>query len=213
TVFKEILQAEGIQVRGAARDGDDIKLPDQKTWEKAFDHHSMPLIQLMDVCLKNSQNLYAEHFLKTLGFIEYGTGSWQTGAMAIKDIFFKHGAVIDSLYLADGSGLSRENRVSANALVQILHIMAQSPYEEMFFDALPKAGVNGTLKHRMRGTDAYGRVYAKTGTLNGIRALSGKIEAKSGKTYLFSILGNATRQASRISGMMDEACALIAGEG
>ncbi|MBN2328139.1 MAG: D-alanyl-D-alanine carboxypeptidase/D-alanyl-D-alanine-endopeptidase [Candidatus Omnitrophica bacterium] len=213
TVFKEILQAEGIQVRGSARDGDDIQLPDQKTWEKAFDHPSMPLIQLLDVCMKNSQNLYAEHFLKTLGFAEYGIGSWQTGAMAIKDVFFKHGCAIDALYLADGSGLSRENRISADALVQILRIMDQSSYAGTFFDAMPKAGVNGTLKHRMRGTDAYGRVFAKTGTLNGIRALSGKIEAKSGKTYLFSILGNATRQASLITGMMDEACALIAGEG
>lgn len=213
TVFKEVLTAEGIAVNGDALDGDDAKLPDRKTWNQLYVHKSPPLIQIVEVCMKRSQNLYAEHILKTLGYVNYGVGSWPTGAMAIKDIFFNDGCQLDGLFFADGSGLSRENRISADAFVQILKVIDQSPLADAFFDALPRAGVDGTLKNRMRGTDAFGKVFAKTGTLNGVRALSGKMIANSGKTYLFSILGNATRQAIRISEIVDDACALIISEG
>lgn len=213
SVFKSILQAEGISVDGRALDGDDAKLPDRKTWNQIYVHSSPPLLQIIEVCMKNSQNLYAEHILKTMGRVDYGVGSWQTGAMAIKDLFYNYGCQLDGLFLADGSGLSRENRMSADAFVQILRTMNQSSLADVFFDSLPKAGVDGTLKNRMRGTDAYGKVFAKTGTLNGVRALSGKMIANSGRTFLFSILGNATRQAIRISEIVDNACALIISEG
>ncbi len=213
TVLKETLQSEGIKIKGTAKDGDDVKLPGRETWKRLHIHHSPPLADLISVCMKNSQNLYAEHLIKTLGWVEYGKGSWETGTLAVKDILFQHGCNIDSLYIADGSGLSRENRVNAAAVANVLRVMRQSKHARIFNDVLPLAGVDGTLKLRMRNTAATGTVSAKTGTLNGTRALSGFIRAKSGKTYIFSMIGNATRQAVLLNPLMDEACALIAAKG
>lgn len=213
TVFKETLAAEGIRITGDARDCDDIVLPNRDMWQLIHTHNSLPLNQLIDVCMKSSQNLYAEHFFKTLGNAEYGVGTWQTGALAIKDIYFRNGCKLDSVFLADGSGLSRENRINAKALVQVLKIMNRSVHSQIFYNSFPQAGVDGTLKQRMRGTDAHGRVFAKTGTLNGCRALSGIINSNSGKTYFFSMLGNTSRQAIQLSKIMDDACALIVSQG
>jgi len=213
TVLKETLQSEGIQILGGAYDGDDLTLPPKKTWQRFHVHHSPPLMQLIKTCLKNSQNLYAEHFLKTLGLTESGEGSWQTGVLALKEIFFEHGCDVDTQFFADGSGLSRENRLSAFAMTKILRLMTTTQYGDLFRQALPLAGVDGTLKLRMRQTPAYKRVSAKTGTINGVRALSGYVQSKSGQRYIFSMIGNATRQASQLSRVMDEACALIAEKG
>ncbi len=213
TVLKETLQKEGVKVKGDPLDGDDVLLKERKEWKKIDAFNSPPLKQLVEICLRNSQNLYAEHFIKTLGYTEYGQGSWPMGVAAVKDILTGHGCKLDGVYFADGSGLSRENRLSANAIIEILKSVKKSPRSKLFFNSLPQAGVSGTLKHRMRGTAAYKRVFAKTGTLNGTRSLSGLIKAKSGQTYLFSFLGNAKRNASHISKLIDEACALIASKG
>ncbi len=213
TVLKETLQKEGVTVKGDPVDGDDILLKERNQWKKIDVYKSPPLKQLVEVCLRNSQNLYAEHFIKTLGYAEYGQGSWPMGVAAVKDILTEHGCKLDGVYFADGSGLSRENRLSANAIIAILQSVRKSPQSKLFFNSLPQAGVSGTLKQRMRDTAAYKRVFAKTGTLNGSRSLSGLINAKSGKTYLFSFLGNATSQTGHISEIIDEACALIASKG
>lgn len=213
TVMKETLEREGIKVAGDAYDGDDVDLPPRKDWKLIHTYQSPPLSQLIDVCLKNSQNLYAEHFVKTLGHVGYGLGSWQNGIAAIKDILFRYGCELDDQYIADGSGLSRDNRINSKTLTSVLHLMASFEGAESFREALPIAGVDGTLRSRMRGTPAYKRVKAKTGTLNGVRSLSGYIFSKSGKVYVFSMLGNSDRQAYQMSRMMEDACAKIAEEG
>ncbi|MFB3789364.1 MAG: D-alanyl-D-alanine carboxypeptidase/D-alanyl-D-alanine-endopeptidase [bacterium] len=214
SVLREILLAEGIVVDGKARDADDEpNLPAPKTWKSLHVYESPPLSHLVNACLKNSQNLYAEHFLKTLGYTDYGVGSWEMGILALKDILNEHGCNLDAEFIADGSGLSRENRLSAQSLIQVLRIIAESPYKNLFQDSLPCSGVDGTLKRRLNGSDTAGRIFAKTGTLNGVRSLSGYINAKSGKTYIFSMLGNSTRGAVRMSGLMDEALELIASQG
>ncbi|HOJ59986.1 MAG TPA: D-alanyl-D-alanine carboxypeptidase/D-alanyl-D-alanine-endopeptidase [bacterium] len=214
SVLREVLQAEGITVEGAAKDADDVPaLPAQKTWRLLHVHESPPLSALVNVCLKNSQNLYAEHLLKTLGYHDYGTGSWEMGVLAMKDILNEHGCNLDSQFIADGSGLSRENRLSAQSLIQVLRVISNSPYKDLFQEALPRSGVDGTLKRRLNGPSTNGRIFAKTGTLNGVRSLSGYLNAKSGKTYVFSMLGNSTRGAQQMSGMMDQALELIASQG
>ncbi len=210
TVLKETLEKEGIRISGKPGDADEIKpISNPETWREIAVHNSPPLSQLVEVCLKNSQNLYAEHFFKTVGAKEYGVGSLQTGAAAVKDILFRHGCDFDRQYLADGSGLSRENRLSADALTNVLQAINQSPFAEELNEALPLAGVDGTLERRMRGTGAYKHVRAKTGTLSGVRALSGYIYAKSGKTYLFAMIANGPRSAYRFSRIMDDVCEAV----
>jgi serine-type D-Ala-D-Ala carboxypeptidase/endopeptidase (penicillin-binding protein 4) len=214
TVLKETFEKEGIAVSGKPMDADDVKnFPPSTFWTLIHTHTSPPLRQLIDVCVKHSQNLYAEHFLKTLGFHVYSKGSFEAGILAIKDVLFKHGCSLDSHYLADGSGLSRENSLSAQGFVDILQTMHQSKYQHIFRDSLPIAGVDGTLRHRLRDQSTIKKVRAKTGSMKGISALSGQLQTVSGKTCYFSIIGNSPHNHTRLSTAIDKACTIISTEG
>ena len=95
-----------------------------------------------------------------------------------------------SYRLADGSGLSRSNVATPRSLVSTLRAMYFSPNGQIFENSLPIAGISGTLRNRMRLSPAEGKVHAKTGTLNGVRALSGYIENPLSGTLVFSIIVN-----------------------
>ena len=124
--------------------------------------------------LKPSQNLYTEIILRTLGkqrtaasappttSISSATDE-DTGLEIVRDFLHQAGVSDSSLYLSDGSGLSRNDMITANATVQLLTYMTKHRYFTAFRDALPIAGVDGTLRTRMRGTPAENNVRAKTG--------------------------------------------------
>jgi D-alanyl-D-alanine carboxypeptidase/D-alanyl-D-alanine-endopeptidase (penicillin-binding protein 4) len=215
TVLKETLQKEGIEIQGEIRIAPRGEYPlKHQSWVELAKHKSPPFSVLLNTCLKNSQNLYSEHFLKTLGFRGYGKGSLKTGTLVIKDIYFTHGCkATDKQYIADGSGLSRDNQISPQSLVDILQCMNKSPVANVFKSALPQAGINGTLKHRMKDNAAYQHVYAKTGTLTGVRALSGYLKAASGKEYAFSIIANGSSSGNKFNGIIDDVCALVVEQG
>jgi D-alanyl-D-alanine carboxypeptidase/D-alanyl-D-alanine-endopeptidase (penicillin-binding protein 4) len=126
-----------------------------------------------------SNNFYADTLLRHLG-----------GAQRAKQALLQLGVESTSYNLADGSGLSRSNRATPRSLVQALRGMYYAENNEVFFASLPTAGQTGTLRNRMRETAAQGSVHAKTGTLTGVRALSGYIEHPIYGTMVFSILGN-----------------------
>lgn len=215
TVLKETFEKEGIQIQGEIQSAkrEDFPLKNEK-WIELAKHQSPPFIELLKVCMHNSQNLYSEHFLKTLGFRGYGRGSLKTGVLVLKDIYAMNGCkVIDDQFIADGSGLSRDNQISAKALVEILRSVQQSNMAEHFLKTLPQAGISGTLKQRMKDNAAYQQVYAKTGTLTGVRALSGYLKAASGKEYIFSILVNGTTSGSQFNPIIDDICALVVEQG
>ena len=91
--------------------------------------------------------------------------------------------------LADGSGVSRYNLVTAGQIVRLLEYMrSRSDLFPAYRDALPIAGVDGTLENRLRGTPAEGRARAKTGTLNGVTTLSGYVDSAEGEPLAFSVL-------------------------
>jgi PBP4 family serine-type D-alanyl-D-alanine carboxypeptidase len=92
--------------------------------------------------------------------------------------------------LADGSGLSRYNQVSPRALNRLLIVFWHHPEREILIDALPIAGVDGTLEWRMRGTAAENNARAKTGSLEAVRALSGYVRSRDGQTLIFTLLVN-----------------------
>jgi D-alanyl-D-alanine carboxypeptidase/D-alanyl-D-alanine-endopeptidase (penicillin-binding protein 4) len=101
--------------------------------------------------------------------------------------------VTSGFRLADGSGLSRHNTATPRSIVEILRVMYYSPNRDTFYASLPVAGISGTLRNRMRQTAATGTVYAKTGTLTGVRALSGYLEHPNQGQMLFSIIVNNQR--------------------
>jgi PBP4 family serine-type D-alanyl-D-alanine carboxypeptidase len=109
---------------------------------------------------------------------------------AINLIALRLGQDYECLAISDGSGLSRTNLVSPGNLVHLLRQMTASEYFSVFYDSLPIAGVDGTLRNRMKGTTAANNCRAKTGTLTFVCSLSGYVTTKDGEKLVFSILMN-----------------------
>lgn len=155
---------------------------------------SPPLSTLIYETNQQSNNVYAEALLKTLGRVQNPTNSDATtsGATAVKAILAPLGVDTSQFNMVDGSGLARQNRTSAEALVQTLQAIAQHPNGNVFRDSLPVGGVSGTLLNRFRNTPAQGRVQAKTGTISGVVALSGYVTPINHPPVVFSILTNVS---------------------
>jgi D-alanyl-D-alanine carboxypeptidase/D-alanyl-D-alanine-endopeptidase (penicillin-binding protein 4) len=130
-----------------------------------------------------SVNQYAEMLMRQIG-----------GTQAAKSALTNLGIDPKSYRLADGSGLSRQNTATPRALVETLRAMYYAPGNTVFQASLPVAGVSGTLRNRMRQTPVQGIVYAKTGTLTGVRALSGYMNHPQYGLLVFSILANDSQQ-------------------
>ncbi len=213
TVLRETLREAGIEVQGPAADAD--ALPAGERGEAAvplFVHASPPLREVLAAFMKPSQNQYGEILLKTLGRELRGEGSAAAGAAAIDSLFRARGLPAAALAQADGSGLSRYNLVAPELLAAVLEHMMRSPHWEAWYAALPVGGVDGTLASRFRGTPLEGRLHAKTGTLSGVRALSGYVPGPDGRPLVFSILLNHhTRSARDADRVVDAALLRISG--
>lgn len=135
---------------------------------------------------QRSNNAYADTLLRYIG-----------GPTAAKTALAQMGINPSWIRQADGSGISRNNVATPRAFVEILRAMYYSPKREVFHASLPIAGLSGTLKNRMRATPAQGTVYAKTGTLTGVRALSGYIHHPHYGILVFSIIANNPKQSGK----------------
>ena len=142
------------------------------------------LTEWVKVTNLRSNNYYADTLLKKIG------GGW-IAKKTLRDL----GINPKGFYFADGSGLSRSNKSTPRALVDTLRVMYSNPNRDIFFASLPTAGVSGTLRNRMKKTSVKGMVHAKTGTLRGVRALSGYLDHREYGTLIFSILANAPKQS------------------
>ncbi|MCT7995659.1 D-alanyl-D-alanine carboxypeptidase/D-alanyl-D-alanine endopeptidase [Laspinema olomoucense] len=166
---------------------------------------SPPLSEMTVEVLQKSNNLYTEVMLRSLGANPQGKGNnplpeetREAGLQVLKAALTDLGVDPTSYDLVDASGLSRRNLVSPQSLVQTLRGMADSPYFDIYREALPLAGVSGTLRTRFRNTPAAQTVRAKTGTLTGVSALSGYVPNSEYNTLLFSIVVNQSDQSSAI---------------
>lgn len=172
---------------------------------------SPPLRQILMVFEKNSVNQIGEALLKTLGRMRAGTGTYETGTEAIRRQLLAWGASPDGFIVRDGSGLSRLNLVSAETMVRVLDGARKDTAFRAFYDALPVAGVDGTLGRRLAGGAARGNVRAKTGTLEQVRALSGYVTTANGRLLIFSILcNNWTTSPDEVIDTIDEVVARLA---
>ena len=172
---------------------------------------SLPLIESLKILVKTSRNLYAEMLLRGLGAEISGVGSLETGVEALEEFLTKSGISEEQLNLSDGSGLSRTNLLTPESVVRLLQYMDRHPQAEVFRECLPVAGQDGTLKHRMKGTAAEGRIFAKTGTLKFVSSLSGYVTTLEGGRMAFSIMTNNYRGPTRqVRGTIDAICALMA---
>ncbi len=148
--------------------------------------------------LKPSQNQYTELILRTLGKHQPAKSDdgnrvrddEELGLEAVRTFLHQAGVGDSDLALNDGSGLSRNDLITANATVQLLTFMSKHKYFAQFRDALPIAGVDGTLRTRMRGTPAEGNLRAKTGSLSSVASLSGYVTTAAGERLVFSMMLN-----------------------
>ena len=159
---------------------------------------------------KESQNLHAETLLRRLGLAS-GDGR-MAASLRVRDVFLRGlGVRVNDTAMLDGSGLSRADLVTARAEVDLLAAMARHPQARVFRDSLPIAGVDGSLRNRMKATKAEGRVFAKTGSLRHVNALAGYVDTVFGRHLAFSMIANHhTRPSKEATDAMDEICALLA---
>lgn len=154
--------------------------------------------------LKPSQNLYTELILRTLGELSAQVSpapnqvrtSEGRGIEVVRTFLKEAGLDPSSLSLTDGSGLSRNGMITAEATLQLLTYMHGHRYRSAFRDALPIAGIDGTLRNRMKETAAENNLRAKTGALSSASSLSGFVTSASGEHLVFSIMVNNYPEAT-----------------
>lgn len=201
-ILRTALAQRGVTVLGKTRTSN-VK-PDNRTRARA----ASPLIELASLqspplslvaaqTLKPSQNLYTELVLRSLGespaappSSDTGRTSEDAGKEVVRAFLKEAGVNPDSLVLSDGSGLSRNDMITAEATVQLLTYMSRQKYANVWRDALPIAGVDGTLRNRMKGTVAENNLRAKTGSLSSAASLAGYVTSAAGESLVFSIMVN-----------------------
>jgi D-alanyl-D-alanine carboxypeptidase/D-alanyl-D-alanine-endopeptidase (penicillin-binding protein 4) len=190
SVLRNRLIEEGIIVTGEAVDIDDLTPPpDRSDAITLFTYRSPTLAEIARPLLKDSINLYGEAFMR----LNADRGSFPTNDAALEGLrkrLTAWGIPDGSYQLVDGSGLSRRDAISPEALMIVLRRMFDASGASPFFAALPIAAVDGSLAGRMKGTTAEGNVRAKTGTMSNIRSLAGYVTTRSGEHLAFVIVIN-----------------------
>ena len=186
--MRRLLSGGGIEVDGEFRRADGDECPEKETWTHVS--RSSPLSRLLGDMMKPSDNQMAETMLRTLGREEGSAGTAEEGLKVVESELAGWGIEPGAMHLVDGSGLSRYNEVTPNAVARMLRSMWRHPEFETYFNGLPVAGVDGTMRRRMVATPGHDNVHAKTGTMRAVRALSGYLLDGRGETLLFSLILN-----------------------
>jgi D-alanyl-D-alanine carboxypeptidase/D-alanyl-D-alanine-endopeptidase (penicillin-binding protein 4) len=184
TALRDALIANGIDVAGAPADIDEIEeiagVPPAPDGAPMVSYMSPPLSMLAQTMMKNSQNLFAESLFNVIGARD-----------AVRAVLQQWGIGASDVVVTDGSGLSRYNLTTPEALVEVLtHVYRDDRSRDPFTATLPIAGQDGTLAQRMKGTAADGNARAKSGTMSNVRALAGYVRTADGEPLVFAIVAN-----------------------
>jgi len=197
--LKDKLEQEGIKVRGKMRLR---KVPHHA--KLLFVHKSDNLEKIISTTAKKSNNLYARHLLLNLGAAVYGApATVLKGRRAIKSILKKHGMHLKGLRIDNGCGLSREAKLPAKVLVDVLDD-AYKRYGQRWMNTLSIAGVDGTIKRRFQGSVVQNRAWMKTGTLKRTKNIGGYVKSKSGTLYEVVIMVQSHRGNWRAAQLQNE---------
>ena len=178
--FYRLLQERGVTIIGAPASGvTPVGLPTVAAVQSA------PLIDIVGEMLRNSDNNTAEMMLKEIGFQVSGVGSRAAGDSAMMAKLSSWGIPLDGVTLTDGSGLSGENKVTCAAFLAVLE---RFNLNDPLISQLAVAGTSGTLSKYFVGTSLQGRLYGKTGSLSGVKALVGLVPVEGGSTIRFALL-------------------------
>ena len=187
------LRLFGVKVTGQPRWG-----PTPETHHTVVAEHHRPLLEVLSTMLKHSDNRLAEYVFKMIGGSQKeGEGTARRSHTQITQRMAACNVDFGECRINDGSGLSRANLLSASALTGILEAAwRDKKVYRALYDAMSVAGVDGTLRHRMRGTRAQGNVHGKTGTLRNASALTGFVTTRDGEMFAFTVLCNGNRIGS-----------------
>lgn len=171
---------------------------------------SAPFIEDLRITDKVSQNLHAELALRAVAKARRGEGSFEAGHEEMKAFLAEAGIAPEAHRFEDGSGLARLNLVTPAAILKLLRHMHAGPHRDDWMSLLPVGGRDGTLSRRFGEAPGTGRVFAKTGSLSHVSALSGYIQRTDGRWIAFSILvNNYNAPTAEVRGVMDRICNLI----
>jgi D-alanyl-D-alanine carboxypeptidase/D-alanyl-D-alanine-endopeptidase (penicillin-binding protein 4) len=186
TVLSERLKASGIKVSGSVTE----KYVKNLKQIKLLKVYKTPLIDVLARCNKDSFNMAAESLVKTISAENTNgkiNGEWEHGFSLIGRYLKHYGVDGDQFILDDGCGLSRKNRLTANAISTVLLRMYHSDNRQIYLESLAVGGVEGTSAKYFKESKYKGKVFAKTGYISGVRAFSGYVKTDDGD-YIFSIL-------------------------
>jgi D-alanyl-D-alanine carboxypeptidase/D-alanyl-D-alanine-endopeptidase (penicillin-binding protein 4) len=176
-----------------------------------FTFVSLPMRNIIPALMKPSQNQIAEILLKTIGLERGGMGTADSARKIVAQQLLAWGVQPDGFVIRDGSGLSRHDLLSPETIVKVLDKIQQDTAFAVYYNAMPIAGVDGTLEDRMKGTPAQGNVHAKTGSISAARSLSGYVTTADGERLIFSILANNwITPSSAVTGVADQIASALA---
>jgi serine-type D-Ala-D-Ala carboxypeptidase/endopeptidase (penicillin-binding protein 4) len=209
TLFKERFEQEGIFIEKPI----DIKQLDKNYVYLTSIYRSIDTV--LSAVNKESDNLSAEMLMYAIAYKDSGApAAADDGLATVKRLIDSVGFNSSDYSIADGSGVSHYNLISSELIVGLLKHMyyKQQDLFELFYNSLAIAGVDGTLKNRMKKTLAQYNVHAKTGTLNGVSNLSGYVTAKNSHLLAFSIMiQNYVDESSKARNFHNKICELLAG--
>jgi serine-type D-Ala-D-Ala carboxypeptidase/endopeptidase (penicillin-binding protein 4) len=186
--LRDAMEKQGITVDGEVVVDRSVRA--QPAGTPLYTHLSPPLVSVVSVMNKESDNYLAEYVLHALSAHVGGVGRRERGTDAVLNFMARGGIDKHAMVLEDGCGLSRQNLVSARALCRVLEMMAQSPSGEAFKSTLSVGGVDGTLAHRLGGKEFSGRLLGKTGTISRVSSVAGYVTAADGEEFAVAILCN-----------------------
>ncbi len=186
------LREAGVALGGEATTRRRIGMPARSSGGSVLkEWQSPPLPTLVEWANVNSDNLYCEAFLHSIGQVFDGKGSRSGGLRQLKKLWTGRGLDVSSAQWVDGSGLSEENRISSRLLASILRkAYIDKNYGPAFLKTMPRASNSSYLAKKFAGTPAQYRLYAKSGSMEKVRTYSGFFKAQTGNWYSFSILVN-----------------------
>lgn len=188
TAMRYLLEMRGVKVLGRQVRAGTVPASARKVAEL----ESLPLREIVTLMNKFSNNFIAEALVKTLGKeIKGAPGSTDKGLEVLREEATRLGLNTSGFHVVSGSGLTRDNRVTPRQFVQLVNA-AYLDFDVLpeLLASLPIAGKDGTLRRRMKGTSAYGKLRAKTGSIDGVAALVGLVQSRGGELLAFAVLMN-----------------------
>jgi D-alanyl-D-alanine carboxypeptidase/D-alanyl-D-alanine-endopeptidase (penicillin-binding protein 4) len=198
--FFGFLSAENLAKAGISVEGKVIEKPVGRDCKlRLLRVYRTPITECLVRCNKDSFGLAAEALLKTIAAHSHKghkNGSWADGRRLIGQYLLGLGIRENEFHIDDGSGLSRQNKLSANALTKVLSNLYKSKNWKLYKDSLAVGGVDGTIRRYFKEEKYKGKIFGKTGYITGVKSLSGVCSTADGD-YIFSILTNNTNGKTR----------------